>query len=309
MEYRSLPNTGLTSSVIGFGCRNFIGAPDRREVQASLEEAIERGVTFFDTADAFGEGLSERVLGKAIRGRREGLVICSKAGRRFGLKTRLMTSVRPKAARLIRPFRRRGGTAGKAMARKMTEKNFDAGYLEAALRRSLRRLGTDYLDLFLLHSPSTDVLASAAAFDALDGFVAKGLIRHHGISCATDVTAAEACAFLRHPRVSILQLPVNLRRTDLIAEALPLALERRVTIIAREAFARGEILTDRSHLEALGESPARTPAQTALRFALQQEGVDLLLVGMRQRAHLREDLAALTAPALSEAELRALATP
>ena len=119
MEYRNLGNSGLQVSVVGLGCNNFGGPVDAAGTQAMVDKCIEEGITFFDTADVYGWGHSERLLGKALHGRRDDVVIATKVGGDFY----------------------HGGV----------RLNFSPEYIRFAVQKSLERLQTDRIDVYQLH--------------------------------------------------------------------------------------------------------------------------------------------------------------
>ncbi|MEV5967917.1 aldo/keto reductase [Kribbella sp. NPDC051952] len=180
MEKRRLGRVGIEVSPLGFGCWA-IGGPfsdeagkplgwgevdDKESVQA-IRRAIDLGVTFFDTADVYGAGHSERVLGKALEGRRDQVVIASKWGNTFD-----------------------------ETARVMQEQDGSPEYVHKAVRASLDRLGTDYLDLYQLHFDTTDEIAQPLR-EACEDLVREGLIRSYAWSTDT-VHSAELFAEGKH---------------------------------------------------------------------------------------------------------------
>ncbi|HEY3129445.1 MAG TPA: aldo/keto reductase [Acidobacteriota bacterium] len=163
MNYRTLGRTGLRVSEIGFGCWA-IGGPykikgipigwgpvdDRQSLQA-IARALDLGVNFFDTADSYGFGHSETILGQALAGKRPSVIIASKVGN---------------VALPDRPHR----------------KDSSASHILQTCERSLQRLKTDYLDLYQLHNPPMEKLWSSDAPEALARLQSEGKIRHYGVS-------------------------------------------------------------------------------------------------------------------------------
>jgi len=268
MQYRQLGSTGLQVSAIGLG-GNKVG----RRSEATLRAAVDLGITLIDTANSYTCGQSEDVLRDVLRGRRDRVVLCSKAGHAF-------CAALP-AQRLIGTVRRH------------SRWNYSPRFLEMALTGSLRRLGTDYLDVFYLHNPPSGVLQDDGVFDALDRFKTRGWIRHYGVSCARRATSTEALAAVEARGVSVVQIPTNV--CEMIDPALlaPQARARGVGLIGRQPFARGAAFSDQRLLPVLAAHPGRTPAQAALRFALGLDGLSSVLVGMRTMDHILENLGAL----------------
>jgi aryl-alcohol dehydrogenase-like predicted oxidoreductase len=164
MRYLPLGNSGLLVSVIGLGCNNFGGRIDVRQARPVVDAAIDAGITFFDTAEMYGtNGGSELALGEILRGRRNKVVLATK----FGHQAVDMGY---------------GPAAGAKGGR---------GYIRLAVENSLRRLRTDYIDLYQLHTPDplTPIEETIAALDEL---VAAGKVRYVGHSNLTGWQAADA---------------------------------------------------------------------------------------------------------------------
>lgn len=307
MEYRRLGRTGLDTSVIGFGCSRLAQDPSqdqRREVVATLEEAFARGINLFDTANCFGE--SERLLGSVFRSRRDRVILCSKAGYRSWLLLALERSwPRPFGSidRLM-PARRTSSEGGAAPRK--PPRNFQPRYLRLGIEGSLRRLRTDYLDIFYLHSPPPEVVADDAVFATLEQLREQGWVRHYGISFSEHATTDQVLEAIHHPGVSVLQVKASpLESVDLERIATK-ALERGIGVVARQPFDRGAAFRTPGLFSLLAEQKQRTPAQSLLRSTLQRPGVETVLVGMSTREHLAENLRALTTPPLSADDLQRL---
>lgn len=160
MEFRNLGKSGLLVSVVGIGCNNFGGRIDYAATEAVVNEALDRGVNLFDTADVYGNrGLSEEYLGKALQGKRRDVVIASKFGMHMG-----------------------EGPYWHGGSRK---------YIKEAVHDSLRRLGTDYIDLYQIHrfDRSTPI---EETLRALDDLVRSGEVRYIGHSNFTAAQTVEA---------------------------------------------------------------------------------------------------------------------
>jgi D-threo-aldose 1-dehydrogenase len=173
---------GLTTFPLGFGCVQLTAHSTEAEAVAILEHAFSLGITHFDVARAYGFGRAERILGKFLRGRREHVTVATKVGLQppTGLagNARLITA----AKRLLGPFpallqraKRRGSMLGKSGL-------FGPQAVTQSVETSLRELGTDYIDLLLLHEATLADAASEALLEALEKLVAKGAVRHLGIA-------------------------------------------------------------------------------------------------------------------------------
>ncbi len=159
MEHRRLGDSGLKVSEVGIGCNNFGGRCDRTATQAVVDAALTCGVTLFDTADVYGNQQSETLLGEALGTRRQQVVIATK----FAMPTG--TTVHD-----------RGGSRR---------------HIYAAVEASLRRLGTDYIDLYQMHAPDPDTPIEET-LDALDDLVRVGKVRYIGCSNFSGWQIADA---------------------------------------------------------------------------------------------------------------------
>ena len=324
IDYRRLGGTGLLVSEMGMGCADIGGGlfrpRDEAEVLRTLGSALDAGINFFDTSDSYGHGESERLLGKAFKGKRHHVIIATKGGEtqrplgRFALANRhVLGPVRG----ILRPLRRRLSSLHHAQKRH----EFSPGYLRSSVERSLVRLQTDYVDLYQLHNPPPAVLEAGDFLTTLESLKAEGKIRHYGVSCA-QVEDALIC--MRYSGIATIQIPMSLIKQEAIGTVLPLAIESGVGVIAREPLAFG-LLTDaprESKAERLAKSRrefheqleraeefrslvcnGRTMAQAALRFALSLTGVSVVIPGMETKWHFEENVGTMAAPAISSAEM------
>ena len=206
MEQRILGRTGRPVSVIGLGTWQLgadWGNVSEAEAMTVLREAVESGVTFFDTADVYGDGRSERTIGRFLAGNAgQGIVVATKMGRRV----------------------------------EQSEEHYTLENFRAWTDRSRVNLGTDRLDLVQLHCPPTSVFASDAVFDALDTLVAEDRIAAYGVSVETCDQALTAIA---RPGVASVQIILNAFRRKPLDQVLPAAAAAGVGIIARVPLASG----------------------------------------------------------------------
>jgi aryl-alcohol dehydrogenase-like predicted oxidoreductase len=164
MRYRPLGNSGLLVSVVGLGCNNFGGRLDVQRTSVVVDAALEAGITLLDTADIYGfDGGSEQALGEVLRGRRDKVVLATKFGNRRGDMGY-------------------GPVAGAKGGRH---------YIKIAVENSLRRLRTDYIDLYQLHSPDP-VTPIEETIAALDELVSEGKVRYIGHSNLSGWQIADA---------------------------------------------------------------------------------------------------------------------
>lgn len=206
MEQRLLGKTGRNVSVIGLGTWQLgadWGTVDAAEAQAILAASAEAGVTFFDTADVYGDGRSEQAIGAFLAANPDlDITVATKMGRRV--------EQRPE--------------------------NYTLENFRAWTDRSRRNLGVDQLDLVQLHCPPTAVYSNAEVYDALDTLVAEGAIRHYGVSVERVDEAMEA---LRHEGTATVQIILNAFRLKPLDELLPAAQAAGVGIITRVPLASG----------------------------------------------------------------------
>jgi aryl-alcohol dehydrogenase-like predicted oxidoreductase len=304
---RAFGKTDLEVSKYGFGCAR-IGGIFQRDSASFLDlltAAHDAGINFFDTADMYSQGESESLLGRAFRRRRREVIIASKAGyclpARRKLAARLKPFLRPIIQALkIRRDRLPAGTRG-ALAQ-----DFSPAYLRRAVEGSLRRLRTDYLDLFQLHSPPTEVIERGEWEPALEALKCAGKIRYYGI--AVDTVDAGLAA-LRYPGVSSLQFTLNLLEQRAVDALLPQARAKGVAFIARECLANGLLAKRAEEIDIkaycptaeeqkakeeqlakyrrLASESGRSLTSLALDYVAGVEGVSVSLLGARSVGQLR----------------------
>uniref|UniRef100_UPI0026112EC3 aldo/keto reductase n=1 Tax=Microbacterium sp. TaxID=51671 RepID=UPI0026112EC3 len=206
MQQRPLGRTGRLVSAIGLGTWQLgadWGAVDEDDALSVLAASADAGVTLFDTADVYGDGRSEKLIGGFLAERSDhGITVATKMGRRVD-----------------------------QLRENYTEEAF-RGWTE----RSRENLGVDTLDLVQLHCPPSDVIAADELFDALDRLVEDGLIGAYGVSVETCEQALSAVA---RPGVTNVQIIVNPFRLKPLDEVLPAAAAAEVAIFARVPLASG----------------------------------------------------------------------
>ena len=294
MEQRTLGGQGLRVSALGLGCMGMsqsYGPADDRESVAAIQRALDLGVTFLDTADMYGPFTNERLVGRAIAGRRDEVVLATKFGNQR------------------RPDGSWVGINGRPE------------YVHSACDASLERLGVDHVDLYYQHrvDPSVPVQETWGAMKEL---VEAGKVRHLGISEAAPATIRKANAV--HP-VAALQSEYSLFSRDPERELLATVRELGIGFVAYSPLGRGflsgrltssspeEFADDdfrRGHPRFEGENFARnlalvervrqlaaekgaTPAQLAIAWVLAQGDDVVPIPGTKRRRYLEENLAAL----------------
>lgn len=296
MKYRKLGRTGLDVSEIGFGCWAIggtgYGPTDDEESLRALEAAWQGGVNFFDTADVYGDGHSENLLARFIKGKpRDKVVVASKAGW---------------------DFYQAGGN----------KKNFKPEHLRFACEESLKRLQTGFIDLYQLHNPSLELISNGEPVSVLEDLKKQGKIRFTGVSVHTE---EEALAVLKDKRVDVIQLVFNLLDQRMLEKVFPLAKDNEIGIIAREPLACGLLTgkyknghkffkTDHRNrwteekldleLEKIAKiknilsTERLSLSRAALEFVLDQEAVSTVIPGAKTPEQVEENLKASGDPQL-----------
>jgi aryl-alcohol dehydrogenase-like predicted oxidoreductase len=290
MTRRSLGQQGLTVSALGLGCLGMsqsYGVPDDRESLATLARAVELGVTLFDTAEAYGPFKNEELLGSALKGVRERVVIATKFGWRFEKGRSVGTDSRPE-------------------------------HVKEVAEASLRRLGTDYIDIFYQHrvDPAVPIEDTVGAMGDL---VRQGKVRYLGLSEAGEATIRRAHAV--HP-ISVLQSEYSLWERNLEPQILPVLRELRIGLVPFAPLGRGFLTGTAKRADEYPESDWRhtdprfqgehfdrnmqaaatvreiavqrgaTPAQISLAWLLQQGDDIVPIPGTKRRSYLEENLQA-----------------
>jgi len=311
MEYRELGRTGWKVSAISFGTwaiGSAWGTVDDRDSLAALRRAVDLGVNFFDTADVYGDGRSERLLAQLKRERREDIHIATKAGRRLD----------PHVA-----------------------SGYNRQNLTAFIERSLKNLATDALDLVQLHCPPTDVYYRPEVFGVLDDLVKQGKLRYYGVSVEK---VEEALKAIEYPGVQTVQIIFNIFRQRPAELFFPEAKRRKVGLLARvplasglltgkmtresafsaddhrqfnrhgEAFDRGETFagvdyeTGLQAVEVLRPliPPGATMAQFALRWILMNDAVTCAIPGAKRPSQAEDNIHAADLPPIPDATMASI---
>jgi aryl-alcohol dehydrogenase-like predicted oxidoreductase len=304
MNYRDLGKTGIKVSEIGFGgwaiggnqYGQSYGPTNDKESAEAINKALELGLNFFDTADVYGRGHSEELLGKTLKGKRDRVILAAKVGADFYQGSGFQT--------------------------------FTDEYIRFALEKSLERLKTDYIDLYQLHNPPLRLLNREDLYDTLKDLKKEGKIRAWGVSIFTPVEGMTAISV---GKPDCLQVTYNIFSFRAEHELFHRAYEVGCAIVAREPLANG-FLTGKydthpqfgagdfrknwpvEHIQARSEAARklafldkagqRSLAQAALKYALADRAVSTAIVGMKTVAQVEENLAASKKPSLTLAELK-----
>jgi aryl-alcohol dehydrogenase-like predicted oxidoreductase len=296
-------------SEIGFGGSRiggfFAGKHGSKAALIALRKALDSGITFYDTADMYAQGESESLIGTAFRGRREQVILATKGGYCLPAQRNIMKRIKP----LVRPIVQALGLKRAKLPSGMSgalSQDFSPSYLTKALEASLKRLQTDYVDLYQLHSPGASFMQSNAfgeALQTLEKLKSHGKIRFYGV--ATEVPE-DAPFCLSAPGISSVQLGFGLLDLEALEQGtLASAGARGLGIIARGCFGGGLLKDglDEAQLKAatpkwqrildvrsLSKSMGRSALDAALQFCRCTPVVSVTLLGMRVEDHLRENL-------------------
>jgi aryl-alcohol dehydrogenase-like predicted oxidoreductase len=325
VRYRQFGKTGWRVSEIGFGGARIGGllAQDggRASSLKTLEAACDAGINFYDTADMYSQGESEILVGKAFRTKRDKVFIATKGGYCLPRQQRLIQFIKPIAKPIVRALglRRRAVSASGSGT---VSQDFSSGYLREAVEASLRRLQSDHIDLYQLHSPSREELTGSRLQDALGllgRLKAEGKVREYGIAL-DSVYDAEHC--LDMEGLASLQMPFGLMDLQALLDGVfDKVSERRLGIIARGCFGGGALkqsLTEAElrasepqweralQIKRLAERMQRSALEAALQFALSVERISVTILGMRTPEHVATNLQHYAARALSNEEKREL---
>jgi len=274
MRLRDFGNTSLQVSELGLGCARIGGVfqSNARGFLDLLSFAFDSGVNFFDTADMYSQGESESLIGKALRGKRDRVVIASKAGYSLPSRRRWAGRIKPLLRPLVQLLKIRRDQLPSG-SRGALSQDFSPTYLQAAVEGSLRRLRTDYLDILQLHSPPLDVVERGEWLPALEELKRNGKIRYYGV--AVDSIDAGLAA-LRYPGVSSVQFTLNLLERGGADALFPTAERQGVGGIARECLANGLLVKrpDEIDLKGYCSSPAQELQRTEQLAALRREAAD-----------------------------------
>ncbi|GAB4519682.1 MAG: aldo/keto reductase [Anaerolineae bacterium] len=310
MKYRMLGRTGYNVSEISFGAWAIGGTwghVPEDDAMAALNEAIDQGINFIDTADVYGDGRSERFIAQLLKDRPEEIIVATKAGRRLSPHT--------------------------------AEGYADQAQMTAFVERSLKNLDVEALDLVQLHCPPTDAYYMPEVFGLMDDLVQAGKIKHYGVSVEKVEEALKAITFPNVKTVQIIFNMFRLRPAELFFEE---AKKHNIGILARvplasglltgkmtrqstfdqddhrnfnrqgEAFDKGETFSGVDYdtgLQAVEEIRAMLPegvtmAQFALRWILMFDAVTCAIPGAKNPQQARDNARAADLPAFTEEQMR-----
>ncbi|WP_162012942.1 aldo/keto reductase [Streptococcus sp. S784/96/1] len=311
MEYRQLGSTDMSISAVSFGTWALggdWGDVTEEAAKSALNHAIDRGVNFFDTADVYGGGRSETLIGQVLKERSERVYVATKFGRRDDFSN---------------------------------PENYTYKKVRQYAEDSLRNLQMDALDLYQIHCPTTEILTQSDVFTVLEDLKKEGIIRYYGVSVETD---DQGKFVLENTNASSLQVIVNLLRQKPVKEMIALAKDKNVGVLARVPLASG-LLTgkyskdstfpsdDHRHYNRdgaafnVGETFGGLPfnkaielvdrvkwigkdhgglATASLKWLLQQEGITAVIPGFKSIQQVDNNLESLKNLPFTTAELKKL---
>jgi aryl-alcohol dehydrogenase-like predicted oxidoreductase len=281
MQYKQLGKSKLNISTIGFGCMSL--GEDDTESARILHRALDLGINFFDTADLYRHGLNEIAVGSALGTKRKEVIIASKVGNQW----------------------RKDGSGWDWNPRKE--------YILQSIDRSLKRLQTDYIDLYQLHGGTIEdnIDETIEAFEIL---LQEGKIRYYGISSIRPNVIRE---YVRRSGIVSVMMQYSLLDRRPEETCLELLQQSKIGVLARGSLAQGLLINKKSRdyldysevevskaakaiSDLSGES--RTQTQTAIRYVLHNSAISSAVVGIRTMEQLVEVVETMNSPMLSEAE-------
>jgi aryl-alcohol dehydrogenase-like predicted oxidoreductase len=304
MKYRTLGKTGLKVSEIGFGAWAIGGSwgdQNDKDSLAALHKAIDLGVNFIDTAAGYGDGRSERIIGKLLKERSEEIIVATKTPPHHGPW--------PPS-----PYCK-------------SEERYSESYLRKNIEERLKNLGTECIDVLQLHTWTRAWNHNPVPFEILKKLREEGKIRFIGISTPEDDQNA-VIDLMQNGSVDVVQVIYNIFEQEPVAELLPQALEHQIGIIVRVVFDEGALTGKFSHktvfanddfrnnyfagdrLQRTVQQVARieqeikdsglSMPQVALRFALDHPAVSTVIPGIRNISQAEKNVSVSDLPPLSE---------
>jgi aryl-alcohol dehydrogenase-like predicted oxidoreductase len=285
MQYQQLGKSSLYISRISFGCMSL--KPGQSDTQNIIDKAIEMGLNFFDTADLYDKGLNEINLGKALKAKRDKVIIATKVGNQW----------------------REDGSGW--------EWNPGKKYILESVEKSLQRLQTDHIDLYQLHGGTTDdpIDETIEAFEILKE---QGKIRYYGISSIRPNVIKE---YVKRSNIVSVMMQYSLLDRRPEESCLPLLQDNKIGVLVRGSVTSGllagktvkpylnyteaDVLNAVKAIQKVASSQINS-AQIAIRFVLQHPATTAAAVGIRTQQHLSDAVAAVENQSLTEHELKVL---
>jgi aryl-alcohol dehydrogenase-like predicted oxidoreductase len=310
MKFRKMPRTDLVLSEVGFGvwtvATNWWGKIEDADKKALLENAVDQGINFFDTADTYGDGLGEEILAEVLGHKRNEIVIATK----FGYD--------------IYDPRPRDGHKERAQ-------KFDKEFVKYACEQSLRRLGTDYIDLYQAHNIKLEDLQKDELFETLEQLQFEGKIRYFGVAIGPDIGWLEEGEYsITDRQVKSAQIIYSLMEQYPAKRFIELAEENEVGLLSRVPHASNTLTGEFDHglpvfdaddhrahrknewlvdamrkvdrVRFLVQEDTRTMAQAAIQFVLKPPAIISVLPNFTKLTELMEYTSAVDTPEISDQE-------
>jgi aryl-alcohol dehydrogenase-like predicted oxidoreductase len=285
MQYQILGKSTLNISKIGFGCMSL--QPDQKDFENIIDAAIDMGINYFDTADLYNKGLNETLLGKAFKGKRDKVIIATKAGNQW----------------------RADGSGWDWNPRK--------DYILKCADESLRRLQIDYIDLYQSHGGTVEdnIDETIEAFEIL---LRQGKIRYYGLSSIRPNVIRE---YVKKSNIVSVMTQYSLLDRRPEESTLQLLHENNIGVVARGSVASGLLIdkpakpylnynenqiADASKAMKSLSSDKRSAAQTAIQYVLKNPAITSAIVGIRTKEQLEEAVGAINSRALDNEEIKIL---
>lgn len=285
MQYKTLGKSNLNISKIGFGCMSL--KPDQKDFENIIDAAIDNGINYFDTADLYDKGLNEINLGKALKKKRDKVIIATKAGNQW----------------------RGDGTGWDWNPRK--------DYILKCADESLKRLQIDYIDLYQSHGGTLEDNIDQT-IEAYELLVQQGKIRYYGLSSIRPNVIRE---FVKKSNIISVMTQYNLLDRRPEESTLQLLYENNIGVLARGSVASG-LLVDKTakpylnynekHVAELTKTIKslitlkRNPAQIAIQYVLQNPAITSAIVGIRTMEQLKDALGSIENTGLNKEEMKIL---
>jgi aryl-alcohol dehydrogenase-like predicted oxidoreductase len=285
MNYQLLGKSSLNISKIGFGCMSL--KPDQKDFNNIIDAAIDRGINYFDTADLYDKGLNETLLGKAFKGKRDKVIIATKAGNQW----------------------RPDGSGWDWNPRKE--------YILKCADESLKRLQIDYIDLYQSHGGTIEDNIDET-IEAYEILLKQGKIRYYGLSSIRPNVIRE---FIKKSNIVSVMTQYSLLDRRPEESTLQLLHENNIGVLARGSVTTGLLANkpakpylnyNEKQIAAAANAiksislKERNAAQTAIQYILNNPAVTSAIVGIRTMEQLNEAVEVINAPALSEEEIKML---
>lgn len=285
MQYQLLGKSTLNISKIGFGCMSL--KPDQKDFNSIIDSAIDNGINYFDTADLYDKGLNETLLGKAFKGKRDKVIIASKAGNQW----------------------RKDGSGWDWNPRK--------DYILKCADESLKRLQVDCIDLYQSHGGTLEDNIDET-IEAYEILVQQGKIRFYGLSSIRPNVIRE---FIKRSNIVSVMTQYSLLDRRPEESTLELLNQNNIGVLVRGSVASGLLIDkpakpylnyDAAQIENAARAveslstDERNTAQIALKYVLKNPAVTSAIVGMHTSGQLKDALAAIDSPQLTDGEMKIL---